>query len=257
MKTILILFVILISILSCSLEQTKINNYLEITDLLPQDYSEQLSSLGDDYLHNEGVKQYQLNKHSQAYLESIFNRIVSNNEIFLDNKDHPQFYIIRDKTPFYFSVPGSKFYFSSGLFQKYLKSEELFVSVLAIEIIKSKRKVYEKKSTIPLGFCNTERMIQLTRVAAPYRYQLNEWSYLILKRSGYDASVTLNWIQVQNRNVLDFAMLLGDTSSISREEHFFKNFMAKEGLSTNERKTIEANSSKDFYQLMKQIVSIE
>lgn len=243
--------------MSCSLGQRKTNDYLQIPELLPHDYTDQLSSLGDDYLQHDGIKEYRLNKNSQVYLEKIFNRIVTNNEIFFDNNERPQFHIIRDKTPFFFSLPGSRFYFSSGLFQKYLKSEELFISVLAVEIVKSKRNVYEKKPMIPLGFCNTERMIQLTRVAPVYRHQLNEWGYLVLKRSGFDASVTLNWIQVQNRNVLDFAMLLGDTSSISREEHYFKNFIAKEGVTTLERKTIEANSSKDFYQLMNQIASVE
>jgi hypothetical protein len=79
----------------------------------------------------------------------------------------------------------------------------------------------------------------------------------VLKRAGFDASVTLNWIQVQNRNVLDFAALLGDTTSISREEHLLKNFMAKEGVSNIEKKTIEANSSREFYQLLNQIVSVE
>lgn len=257
MKIQVIQFFILLALLSCSLEQRKSNNYLDLAELLPRDYTDQLSSLGDDYLRHEGVKEHRLGKNSQAYLEKVFNRIVTNNEIFFENNDRPQFHVIRDKTPFFFSLPGSRFYFSTGLFQKYLKSEELFISVLALEIVKSKHNVYEKKPMIPLGFCNTERMIQLTRVAAPYRYQLNEWGYLVLKRSGFDASVTLNWIQVQNRNVLDFAMLLGDTSSISREEHYFKNFMAKEGVATIERKTIEANSSKDFYQLMNQIASIE
>jgi hypothetical protein len=243
--------------MSCSLEQRAIDVHHAIADVLPQDFTDQLASLGDDYLHNEGTKVLYLNKKSQGYFEKIFDRIVQNNEIFFDDKDRPQFYIIKDKTPFIFSLPGSRFYFSSGLLHKYLKSEELLISALAVEIVKSKRVIYEKKMMIPLGFCNTEKMIQLTRVSSLFKYQLNEWGYLVLKRAGYDASASLNWIQVQNRNILDFAILLGDTSSISREEHVFKSFMSKEGISINERKTTEANSSKEFYQLMNQIVSVE
>jgi hypothetical protein len=159
--------------------------------------------------------------------------------------------------PFFFSLPGSRFYFSTSLFQKYLKSEELFVAVLSLEILKSKRNIYEKKMQIPFGFCSLDRMIQLTKVSTTIRSQLNEWNYLVLKRSGFDASVTLNWIQVQNRNILDFAVLLGDTTSITKEEHVLKNFMVKEGVANIEKKTIEANSSKEFYQLLKQIVSVE
>jgi hypothetical protein len=226
-------------------------------NFLTEDYTSQLASLGEDYIRNEKHKELRINKNMNEYLIRIFDRIISNNQIFFKNNERPEFHFIKDKTPFYFSLPGSHFYFSSGLFQKYLKSEELFVSVLAVEIVKSKRNIYEKKPSIPLGFCNTEKMIQLTRVSPANRIQLNEWGYLILKRSGYDASVTLNWIQVQNRNVLDFAMLLGETNSISREEQLFKSFLSKEGLQANERKTIEANSSKDYYKLMNQIASVE
>jgi len=257
MKTKLVLFITLIFAISCSTEKKKSINYLELGNLLPRDYSEQLASMGEDYLLKDGIKEIPLSKKSQIYLEQIFNRIVTNNEIFFENKEKPQFHIIKDKSPFFFSLPGAQFYFSSGLFQKYLKSEELFASVLSVEIIKSKRNIYEKKPVIPLGNCSTEKMIQLTRVSASHRHQLNEWSYLVLKRSGFDPSVTLNWIQVQNRNVLDFALLHGDTSSISREEHLFKNFMAKEGVTALERKTIEANSSQDFYQLMNHIAGSE
>jgi hypothetical protein len=256
MKTIFYLTLLLI-IISCSTEQKITNNYSEIADLLPKDYSDQLASIGEDYIHQAGITEIPLGKKSQIYLEQIFDRIVSNNEIFFENNIKPQFHIIKDKSFFVFSLPGARFYFSSGIFQKYLKSEELFAAVLALEVTKSKRNVYEKKPTIPLGVCSTEKMILLTRVSPTIRHQLNEWSYLVLKRSGFDPSVTLNWIQVQNRNILDFALLHGDTSSISREEHLFKNFMAKEGVSAVERKTIEANSSKDFYQLLNYIAGIE
>jgi hypothetical protein len=213
--------------------------------------------MGEDYLHSSAVKEIELNKNSKLYFDKVFNRIVSNNEIFFENKEPAIVHVIQDSTPFFFSLPKSQFFFSSGLFKKYLKSEELFISVLALEIIKSKRQIYEKKLIIPLGFCSTENMIQLVRVSPANRYQLNEWSYLVLKRAGYDASVSLNWIQVQNRNILDFVMMLGDTSSISKEEYYFKNFMAKEGVATIERKTLEANSSKDYYQLMNQIARVK
>jgi hypothetical protein len=244
---------------SCSIVQTKDQGMIvgtkDLSELQTVDYIDHLASMGYDYLHHTDVKEISLNKNARNYFDRVFSRIVSNNEIFFDNKESPEIHIIKDSTPFFFSLPKSQFFFSSGLFKKYLKSEELFISVLALEIIKSKRQIYEKKQIIPLGFCSTESMIHLTRVSPANRYQLNEWNYLVLKRAGYDASVSLNWIQVQNRNILDFVMLLGDTLSISKEEYYFKNFMAKEGVATVERKTIEANSSKDYYQLMNQIAS--
>ena len=113
---------------------------------------------------------------------------------------------------------------SSGLIEKYLKSEELFVAAFAAEILKSDRNIYEKRIMIPLGFYSTEKMIQLARLKQETKYQVNEWAYIVLKRSGYDPTAFLNWIQVQNRNTLDFSLYLGDAVSISKEEHFFKNF---------------------------------
>ncbi len=254
---ILILLILGIIFVSCSTEQRNVNEQKDISNMISSDFSDQLASMGADYLNYLEVKLVKIPIKNYEYLDKIFTRIVSNNEIFFGNSERPHFYFIQEEIPFFFSLPNSQFYFSTGLFQKYLKSEELFIAVLANEIIKSKRNIYEKKMSIPLGCNNLEKMIKLTRVSVNLRAQLNEWSYLVLKRSGYDASVILNWIQVQNRNVLDFSLLLGDTTSISKEEHLFKSFMAKEGVKTSERKTNEANSSKEFYQLVKNIVRRE
>jgi hypothetical protein len=89
------------------------------------------------------------------------------------------------------------------------------------------------------------------------KYQINEWSYFVLKRSPASiASAYLNWIQVQNRNTLDFSLFLGDAISISKEEQLFKNFMAKQGVASVEKKINEANSSRAFYKLFNNIARI-
>ena len=257
MKIFLYPFFFLSFLMSCSLGTTKINPYDNIAVLLPKDYVDYLASTGDDYLNYVDTKVFNLNKNSLLYLEKLYDRLVSNNEIFFQNHERPRFHIIKDKRPFIFSLPGARFFLSSGLIQKYLKNEELFIAAFAVEVVKSKRQIYEKRTMIPLGFYSTEKMIQLTRVPTEFKNQLNEWGYLVLKRSGFDPAVSLNWIQVQNRNILDFSMYLGDATSISKEEHNFKNFLVKESLTTVERKTLEGNSSKEFYQLMNQIASIE
>jgi len=76
---------------------------------------------------------------------------------------------------------------------------------------------------IPLGFCTTEKMISITRIKPEIKNKVNEWAYFALKRAGFDPSAYLNWIQVQNRNTLDFSLYLGDAIGISREEYLFKN----------------------------------
>jgi hypothetical protein len=84
---------------------------------------------------------------------------------------------------------------------------------------------------------------------------VSEWTYFVLKRAGYDASAYLNWIQIQNRNTLDFAMYLGDSLIISKEEHLFKNFMTRQGVLGVEKRFNEANSSKNFYKLLNNVAS--
>ena len=93
----------------------------------------------------------------------------------------------------------------------------------------------------------------MTRLKPETKYQVNEWTYVVLKRAGYDPTAFLNWIQVQNRNTLDFSFYLGDSFGISKEEHFFKNFMTKQGTMGVEKKITEANSSKAFYKLLNNI----
>lgn len=257
MKLILIALLTIFS--SCNFFSPKINgkDYSGLSEVTSKDYVDHLAAMGPVYLGSEDVKEVKLKNDSVQFLEQIYERIVSNNEILLKRDVRPKFHIIINKTPFIFSLPRSQFFISSGLIEKYLKSEELFVAALVAEILKSDRYIYEKQVLIPLGYQSTERMIQLTRVDPEIKFQLNEWSYFVLKRSGYDASAYLNWIQVQNRNTLDFSLYLGDALGISKEEHLFKNFMAKQGVASVEKKMNEANSSKAFYNLLNNIARIK
>jgi hypothetical protein len=173
----------------------------------------------------------------------------------LTKEDRPKFFIIEHKSPFLFSLPKSQFFFSTALIERYLKSEELFVAAFAAEVLRSQRSIYEKTIMLPLGFYSTEKIISLTRLKSITKQQVNEWTYLILKRAGYDSSAYLNWIQIQNRNTLDFSLFIGDSIGISKEEHLFKNFITKQGVLGVEKRFNEANSSKDFYKLLNNVVS--
>jgi hypothetical protein len=127
------------------------------------------------------------------------------------------------------------------------------VAALAAEVLRSQRLIYEKKILIPLGFYNSEKMINLTRLKLGTKQKVNEWTYFILKRSGYDSSAYLNWIQVQSRNTLDFSVFILDPVSLSKEEQLFKNFISKQGFLNIEKKLSESNSSKEFYKLLSNI----
>ncbi len=240
---------------ACSSSKKATIDYTGMGELTNTDYIDHLASAGGDYLSYEEVKTIKLLPASIEYLQDVYERLVSNNQMILNLSEKPKFYVIQHKSPFLFSLPRSQFIFSSALIERYLKSEELFVAAFAAEIVRSQRYVYEKQYLLPLGFYSTEKMIQLTRLKNETKVQVNEWTYFVLKRSGYDASAFLNWIQIQNRNTLDFALYLGDPIGISKEEHLFKNFMSKQGVLGVEKKFNEANSSKAFYKLLNNIVS--
>lgn len=248
------LIIALAFIPGCSSRKNKEINYTGVGELTSRDYIDHLASTGKSYLSFHEVKTIGLRPESIEFLESTYERLVSNNQAILNIIEKPSFTIVEDKSPFIFSLPRSQFFFSSALIERFLKSEELFVAAFAAEVVKSQRFVYEKKILLPLGFYNTEKMIQLARIKFETKEQVNEWTYFILKRAGYDSSAYLNWIQVQNRNTLDFALYLGDPLGISREEQVFKNFMSKQGALGVEKKFSEANSSKNFYKFLNNIV---
>lgn len=253
MKIILILLTFLQA--SCAFNYYKKERFSDLGTPITRDYVDQMASAGKDYLTYEGTHEIKLKNGSKEYLEKIYTRITSNNEALLPKVAKPTFHIVYNKTPFIFSLPKAQFFISSALIEKHLKSEELFIAALSAEIIKSSRNIYEKKLMIPLGFYTDEKMILMTRLKPETKFVLNEWSYYVLKRSGFDPSAYLNWIQVQNRNTLDFAVYLGDALGVSREEHLFKSFMVKQGIVGSEKKASEANSSKEFYGLLFNIAS--
>ncbi len=248
-------FIFILFLFSCSSSKKVIQDYSYLGEPTNQDYIEHLSSLGSDYLSSKENSEIKLKSESLLYLDQIYERIVSNNEQLLRNQFKPRFHFINSAIPYIFSLPQSQFFISKALVEKYLKSEELFITAIATEILKSNRNIYEKKIMIPLGFYSSEKMIQLTRLKQETKYQLNEWTYFILKRSALDPTAYLNWIQIQNRNMLDFSIYLGDSIGISKEEHYFKNFMTRQGVAGLEKITNEANSSKSFYKLLNNITS--
>jgi hypothetical protein len=237
----------------CSTSTKDQRDFSSLSEPATKDYVDHMAAMGEIYLKSENVKELKLKTETLQFLEQLYERIVSNNEILLSKNQKPRFHFILNNSPFIFSLPGAQFFISTGLMEKYLKSEELFVAALVAEVLKSDRKIYEKRLLIPLGYLSTERMIQATRLRPETKFLLNEWSYFVLKRAGFDASAYLNWIQVQNRNTLDFSLYLGDAIGISKEEYFFKNFITKQGVASVEKKINEANSSKDFYTLLNNI----
>lgn len=206
--------------------------------------------LSDTFVTTKENHVKEFDEKASRYLISIYYRLIKNNELLLDGGVRPRFYLVEANVPIIFSMPTGNFFMSRGLLEKYLKSEDLFVAALSYEIIKSVRGIYEKKTIVPLGYIKLDRILSLSRVKLAIKTKINEWTYLMMLRSGYDPSTYLNWIQVQNKNVLDFSLQLGDTSTINKEEFAFKNLMVKNGINTAEKNKEDGNSSKDFYEFI-------
>jgi hypothetical protein len=236
---------------SCSLFSNKriapVALNAEIEKAKPTDYAIHISELSKSLFASGKVRRMKLSRRNKNYLDSIFQRIVSNNELLLPSKERPEFFIIRDKVPFIFSLPGYKIFISRGLIKKYFRNESLLVSAICFELIKSGRNIYEKNKVIPTGTIGIPKLLSLTRLNFENRIEIYKWSYFALRRADYDASALLNWIQTLNKNTLDFSWQIRDPRGVSREEFLFKNFLAGLGVSTQELS--EVNSSKGFYRL--------
>lgn len=217
------------------------------------DYSDHLVEMGKFYLESETVQSISLTNAQLDFLTRIYTTLITNNELLLSKAASPKFHIIVDPAPFHFSLPKAHFFLSTGLLVKYVKSEEILISILAYDTVKSIRGVYEKKTVVPTGSVTAERLLSMLRVDFETRNELNKWAFYMMKRSGYDAFVYLSWLQIQNKNSLDFGHLNFDVAEMSREESSFKSFIVSEGKTWRDGFISENNSSADFYNFIKYI----
>ncbi len=209
--------------------------------------------LGKDFVNSNKNNSIPLSQKTQSYLKALVGRLVENNRQLYTSNMKLKFHIIENNKPFYFSLPGGSYFYSTGIFKKYIKHEEILMAILSIQTFRTFRNIYEKKTLVPVGYIELEKMIYLTKISLKHKIEINKWAYFTLEKSNLDPSIILNWIQIRNKNILDFTFMDGDRSAISREEFAFKNFVAtieKDELKTN----IQRNSSMQFYRFIKNIL---
>ena len=220
-----------------------------------EDYNAYLQSLGKILLKSKGLELVHLSHRSINYLKGIYKHFLKTNKFLLNDKVKPNFYFVKNKKPFYFSLPGGAIFLSTGLLNKYIKSEKLLAGILSHEIIRSNRYLYPKVTTVPVGYLQIKEVLTLLRLPVNAEIEINKWNFFALKRAGYDPSVIASFIQIQNKNELDFIIQHGDFHRISMIEHRYKNFIVRNSiklLSTLPRERKE-NSSKNFYILLQEI----
>lgn len=224
-------------------EETIVSNS-ELKSDLPKDYADHIASLSKSLLSNSEVKTLRMSQRNFDYLKEIFRKVQSNNELLLP-KGEPKFYLVKDKTPYIFSLPNYQFFISRGLIKKYFKNESLLISALTFQIVKSGRQIYPRQMVFPVGTISIPEILSLTRIPIKTKMEIYKWTYFALRRSEMDGTAILNWIQTQNKNTLDFSWQIRDPRGVSREEFLFKNFLVTQGI--DQIDLPEINSSKGFY----------
>jgi len=221
-----------------------------------KDYIEHLA-----FLHRSIIKPLEkslvkLTPKGNVYLNGLINRLQINNELLLNKLDKIEIFLIKNKTPFVFSLPGGKIYISTTLINKYVRYESLLASILSLEMIKSERNYYRKWITIPIGILSVDQAISINRLSIEEKIELDKWAFYVLKRSGFDPYSILSWVQVLNKNALELSTYLGELKKISREETLLKSFIVNIGIN-RKIEDKQTNSSKEFYHFIDEIKEID
>lgn len=217
-----------------------------------EDIESHLMAFTKFYLNDTDVKFVNLYDSEKKYLQTIVDNIINNNELFFGSKELAEVFIVNDKRPFFFSLPGKKIFLSLKLFKKYIKNEHILASIISYELVRSEKSIYKRNIIAPTGVMNTERMLTLLRIDLDSRVRVHKWAYYLMKRAGYDSSIYLNWIQIQNRNSVDFKLFYGNTSIISREEAMFKGFLIRNSKDSFYEKS-KSKSSRKFFRFVNRI----
>jgi hypothetical protein len=215
-----------------------------------QDYFNHLASFEGMYLKTPNVSKLRLGAKADQYLNNLLFDILQNNELFFSVGSKPRIHIIESDFPFHFSLPGRVIFLSTVLVNKYIKHEAILVSILSYELIRSEKKLYNKLLIVPVGYLPIERVLGLNRIDVDSKIEIHKWAYYLMRRAGYDGEYYLSWLQMINRNTADFLPLLGDASSISREEAMFKAFIIRRAKIEDDRTIARRDSSKDFYSFL-------
>jgi hypothetical protein len=215
----------------------------------PSDYIDQLDYFGQQYITNE--KAIKLTGNLATYLEEIYHQLSSKNEIVFDDEKKPTFYVLKDSSSYHFSLPGRAFVFSSGLFKRFISNEEILIGILSYESIRSLKAVYKKNQIIPSDQMQVDSFLKLFSLDSEEKMMVDQWVYVVLKRSGFDPGAYLKYLQMRNK--INDASLVASRSAhdMVREELMYKSFMVKQKVKGRGVSVNKENSSKSFYVLSK------
>lgn len=240
------LFTIIILFSSCSLfsKSEKTYPFGMGKTYEKNDYDKHFEQIAKNFISENRKKIILIDVNNDLYLKKLVDKIYVKNENIFAKRIPIKVNIIKTNEIIFFSLPGGYIFLSSELVSKYLKSENIFNAIFVTEFIKSNLSLYRKNLIIPRENYTYKDLIKLTRLYVEDRIVLNNLTYEVLKRTGLDAGAKLLWIQLQNRNSVDFSRSNEFNSELLREEFLMKNYMITNGDYNIE---IQQNSSKDFY----------
>lgn len=218
----------------------------EYKSLVRQDYVDHFKYFEKSLIENNKNSIVVLSKSSVKYLETVASNIIKSNELFFTTKSEPTFYIIKSKSPFHFSLPGKKIFLSDSLIEKYIKNESILHCLIAYELIRSEKAVYKKFMIYPTGDLPINKILSMMRLPVSDKVEVHKWAYYLLSRAGIETDSYLAWLQIKNRNSLDFSVQLGDIQSISQEESLFKKFIVNNTKNNRDNRWYKG-SSRAFY----------
>ena len=248
---ILLLLLMLTQVVSCGLFRTKESHddfKKQYSQDSRRDFWEHWKVLGKDFKENYKTKLKRPPEFVQNYLQKILMNIEKRNEVFFENdpKTNLSFLVFEDQRPFYFSLPSGEIILSRKLIEKYIDHEGALTAILVPEYVRIRKVIYPKVKKIPLGYLELDRMLSMQRLPFDQRLKLHQWSYYLISRSNYNPGQYLSWLQLQNRNHLDFSFYLADSILLVKEEAYLKQFIIQ-NYGKLELNPLNLKSSKEFY----------
>jgi hypothetical protein len=214
------------------------------------DYRHHMEAHEKSFLAGEHVRPLTLSPGVRSFLENLALNILQSNELFFQGQERPRFHVVASSVPFHFSLPGRAIFLSTALINRHIKHEAVLASIIAYELVRSEKMLYMRTVVVPLGYMPVERMLGLSRIGVDEKIEVHKWAYHAIRRAGFDGEYYLAWLQLMNRNTVEFLPLLGDAGSISQEEAMFKAFMVKRARQEDARAVARRDSSKEFYQFI-------
>jgi len=253
LKIVLIFFycINILALQSCSFFRSKPpRDFFPIgTDFNSSDnYRYLLSERGTDLLKTYESQIINPDQITQIYLKNISKKIVVNNELIFKRTDAEKlnFIIFKSSHPFYFSYPPGNIVISTELINRYIDHEGFLLSLISGELLRLEHSIYVKQKNIPVGFISLEKFISMLRIPIQERMKLHRWSYYLLYRTDYGPEHYLSFLQLQNRNHLDFSFQFPETSQLYREEANLKQFIVN-NYSQSNLNPLKFRSDQDFY----------